>query len=102
MVYRAQGKYDEALAVLDSPYLGITSLVGNYSWELVRVKINIYEMCNRWEELWQFCQELLMDALPNNLRDCSRIPFHKYGAFGDDWKVWVGLVDSSIKIGTPE
>ena len=101
-VYRSQEKYEEAIAVLDSSRTGIASPVGNHSWELVRQKLEIYEKCNRWKDLWQFCHELLMDALPSKKRDVEGQPFHTFNKFGDDWKVWVGLVTAAIKIGTRE
>lgn len=101
-IYRGQGKYEEALQVLDNPHIGITSQVGNYSWELVRYKIELYQLCNRWKDVWQFCRELLEDAHPKNMQKESRTPFHRYGAFGDDWKVWVGLIAANTNINTLE
>ncbi|MCJ1464356.1 hypothetical protein MMC07_002969 [Pseudocyphellaria aurata] len=101
-VYRSQEKFAEALKVLDDPLTGITSRLGSNSWELVRQKIELYELCNLWSEEWRFCADLLNDAHPNNLQDMSRSPNYPFGKFGDDWKVWVGLLSAMKMIDTNE
>ena len=101
-VYQAQDKNEEALAVLDDSRTGIHSRIGKNSWELVRTKIELYEICNLWEDEWQFCYELLEDARPDHLQDGSRTSYSSFGKIGDDWKVWAGLVDATCKLGTHE
>lgn len=94
-MYRSQKRYEEALKVLDDPLTGITSQLGNNSWELVRQKIELFELCGRWQEEWEFCAELLIDAHPESLQETTRTSRHPFGKFGDDWKVWVGLLSAS-------
>lgn len=101
-VYRAQQKYTEALLVLDDPRTAINSPLGKNSWELVRQKIELYEICKHWNELWQFCKELLEDAHPHNTLNKSRSPFHQFGTVGDDWKMWAGLLLATREINSSE
>lgn len=101
-VYRSQERYAEALEVLDDPLTGITSRLSNNSWELVRQKIELYELCHLWNEEWQFCAEILKDAHPDYLQNKYRYPYHPFGKFGDDWKVWVGLLSATDMINTSE
>lgn len=97
-VFRSQEKYSEALKILDDPLTGVSSRLGQNSWELVRHKVELYELCHRWDEEWEFCRELLEDAHPDNLQNASRSPKHQFGAFGDDWIVWVGLLSATAQI----
>lgn len=99
-IYRSQERYAEAVKVLNNPLTGITSRLGNNSWELVRQKIELYELCEQWSEQWEFCAELLIDAHPDNLQNPSWSSRHPFGKFGDDWIVWVGLLLSSDMVNT--
>lgn len=101
-VYRSQERYAEALKVLEDPLTGIASRLGNHSWELVRQKIELYELCHLWSEEWQFCAHLLKDAHPDSLQNPLLLSYHQFGKFGDDWKVWVGLLSATEKINTSE
>ena len=101
-IYRSQGRYAEALNILDDPLTGIASPLSNNSWELVRQKIELYEMCQQWSEEWRFCSELLEDAHPDSLQNVSRSSYHQFGKVGDDWKVWVGLLSATDNINTSE
>ena len=97
-IYRSQGKYKETLAILDDPVIVLTSKIGGKSWDLVREKIELLEVCELWRDLWQFCEQLLLDARSDNLKDSERSPHMSFGAFGDDWKVWKGLITASAKV----
>lgn len=101
-VYQSQNKNEEALAVLDDSRTGVHSRIGKNSWELVRTKIELYEILNLWNDEWQFCWELLQDARPDYLQDVSRTPYSSFGKVGDDWKVWAGLVDATGKLRSQE
>ena len=101
-IFRSQGRYVEALKILDDPRTGINSRLGQNSWEVVRHKIDLYELCHRWDEEWKFCRELLEDAHPDNVQSASRSPYHHFGTFGDDWIVWVGLLSATAMISTAE
>ena len=95
-VYRAQGKYSEAAAiVMGSPF-------GKMSWELVRHLIELLQLCHQWTELWQLCQRLLVDARDESPERRIEMTHYPFGKFGDDWKVWQGLIMASTKIGTQE
>lgn len=98
VICRYQGKYREALAVLDDPIIGLSSKLGGKSWDLAREKIELLELCELWQELWQLCKHLLLDARSDNLKTAERAPHMGFGAFGNDWKVWKGLVVASAKM----
>lgn len=68
----------------------------------MRQKIELYELCHLWNEEWQFCAEILKDAHPDYLQNKYRYPYHPFGKFGDDWKVWVGLLSATDMINTSE
>ena len=101
-IYRAQGKYAEAIAITRDPHVGVGSSVGGNSWELVRQLIELFELNHQWLDLWQLCQRLLVDA-----RDISpERQFHStrytHGKLGDDWRVWQALIMASNNIGAQE
>ena len=91
-IYRNQGLWDQALEVLDSPYIGITSPVGQNSWELMRIKIELLELCHKSEELQGLCEKILTDAKEINLEDPNYKPNFSFGKLGDDWKIWAALL----------
>ena len=105
-VYQSQGKYKEALDILNDDRIGLSSPIGANSWDLVREKIELCELSYSWEELWQFCQQLLLEAVDAN-QECStngsdtrkRLGFRK---FGDDWKVWSAFIDAAASFESNE
>ena len=97
-IYRCQGKYRDALTVLDDPMIGLGSKLGGKSWDLAREKIELLELCELWQELWQLCEHLLLDARSDNFESAGKAPNMGFGAFGNDWKVWKGLVTASAKM----
>lgn len=101
-IYRLQGKYTEAIAALDDPHIGLGSRICGRSWDLVREKIELYSLCELWENLWRFCRDILMDARADSLHNAGYFPRFGYGVFGDDWKVWSGLMTASVQIATTE
>ena len=100
-VYRAQGKYSEATAIIRDSRMGIESL-GRNSWELVRQLIELLELSNKWLELWQICQQLLADARDQFTERSFHLAHYPFGKLGDDWKVWHALITASSNIGTTE
>ena len=93
-VYTSQDKRQEALAVLNDSRTGIASPVGGKNWDLVRRKIQLLQETQSWLDLWQFCNDLLEDASPDNLKNTQRTPKYPLGALGDDWVVWSGLLSA--------
>ncbi|CAD6577882.1 MAG: hypothetical protein ASARMPREDX12_008547 [Alectoria sarmentosa] len=101
-VYRAQGKYSEAAAIVRDSRTGIESPLGRNSWELVRQLIELLELSHQWLRLWQLCQQLLVDARDNFIERKSHLTHYPFGKLGDDWKVWQALITASSNIGTQE
>ena len=101
-VYRAQGKYSEAAAVARHSRTGLESPVGRNSWELVRHLIEMLGLSHQWTELWQLCQQLLVDARDNSLDRRFHLTHFPFGKLGDDWKIWQALITASSNIGSQE
>jgi len=101
-VYRHQGRYEEALSILNDPDVGISSKIGQFSWELLRERINLYELCESWEELWHSCFELLIRAGPDEDPSPKLTQAIDAGMFGNDWVVWAALIKASSHIRTQE
>ena len=101
-IYKSQGRYKEALVVLDDPRTGIGSKIAGNNWDLVRGKLDIMEASELWEEEWNYCSSLLQDARPDNLQNTNRTRSSIFGAIGDDWRVWTGLLTAASKLRTQE
>ena len=101
-VYRAQGKYSEAAAIVRGSRMGMESPLGRNSWELVRHLIELLEMSDQWVDSWQLCQQLLVDARDESTERRSHLTHYPFGKLGDDWKVWQALITASSNIGTEE
>ena len=101
-VYRAQGKYSEAAAVVRDSRTGMESPLGRNSWELIRQLIELLELSHQGVELWQLCQQLLVDARNESIERQSHLTHFPFGKLGDDWKVWQAFITVSSNIGTQE
>ena len=101
-IYRAQGRYSEAITIVRSSRTGIESSLGRNSWELIRQLIELLELSHQWEVLWKLCQQLLIDARDDSTERQFRLAHYPFGKLGDDWKVWQALVAASSNIGTQE
>ena len=101
-VFLSQGRYKEALAILNNPHTGISSPIGMSSWELIRERIKLYGLCNLWEEQWQNCYDLLMGASPSGNFDSQEVTHLGVGKFGDDYTVWLELIQAHLRIRTVE
>ena len=101
-IYRSQGRYPDAIAIIRNSRFGMESPIGRNSWELIRQLIELLELNHQWDISWKLCQHLLIDAREDytgRQLHPSRYPF---GKFGDDWKVWQALVTATSNIGTQE
>ncbi|KAI9733054.1 MAG: hypothetical protein M1834_003599 [Cirrosporium novae-zelandiae] len=58
-VYLCQDRGEEAIAVLDSPHLGISSRIGKNSWPLVRTKLEVLKILQDWKHLYKYSKDLL-------------------------------------------
>ncbi|KAL8773116.1 MAG: hypothetical protein Q9209_001792 [Squamulea sp. 1 TL-2023] len=94
---QSQGKYEEAIAVLESDRTGIKSRIGRRSWKLVTWKIRLLGLAQRWLDQYKFCFELLEDASP--VGDKPQV--HGFGKMGNDGCVWTALVDSALSLQLP-
>ena len=102
-VYRAQEKYSEAAAILTDPRIGVGSPLGGNSWELIRQLIELFELSHRWGDVFQLCQQLLIDARDEYLGNPRfSLTHYTYGKLGDDWKVWQALIAASSNIGSQQ
>lgn len=99
-VFKSQGRYQEALDILNDPRTGLKSSIGANSWDLVLEKLDLQRQCEMWEEQWNFCHNLLADALPAEATYSEKHGPLGYGHFGDDWKVWDAIVTACQKIKT--
>lgn len=94
-VYESQGKREEALAVLQSDRIGVSSRIGKHSWDLVLREIELSESVGVWLDQFKYCFTLLEDALPTN----SRHPVHGFGDTGNNWSVWVAILKAVANLG---
>lgn len=101
-VYRVQAKHSEAAAMVRDSHTGMESPLGRNSWDLVRQLIELLELSHQWAELWQLCQQLLVDARDNSTERRFHLTHYPFGKLGDDWKVWHALITASRNIGTQE
>ena len=101
-VYVAQHKSTEALAILDSEQIGISSSVGQQDWELVRRKVNLLHHLEEGTHQFEYCSALLRDALLENSRDSEQLKSFTHGKAGDDWSVWFGFVHGRYKVSHQE
>lgn len=101
-VYKSQGREQEALAVLKSPHFGLESPIGQSSWELMREKVLLNEVCELWNEQFADCYGLLHDASPSCENRTDSAYNRGIGTFGNDWLVWKALLKASSKIRTAE
>ena len=101
-VYRQQGKYREAVDILNDDRIGINSQIGNNAWELVRLKIEFLDSSGQYEEEWRYCRALLDDARPETVQEKAKTHQVTFGSMGDDWKVWSGFISAAFQIGTEE
>ncbi|KAL9047087.1 MAG: hypothetical protein Q9214_000247 [Letrouitia sp. 1 TL-2023] len=74
LVYEAQGKYKEAVKVLDDPRTGIFSAIGNSSRELKLKKLRLLELNGDWQLVSNYCVQLLGS------------PLFTFQGQGDNWK----------------
>ena len=99
-VYRAQGRFSEAAVIARDSRSGLESPVGRNSWELARQLIDLLELSHQWTELWQLCQQLLVDARDNSLDGRFHLTHFHFGKLGDDWRVWQAFITASNSLGT--
>ena len=101
-VYKDQGKYEEALNILEDERKGFASPVGNRSWELALQMIELQGICGRWKVQWHSCQEILRHARPKKFQCENSRSNLAFGERGDDWKIWDFLVMSTTKLASDE
>ncbi|MCJ1307898.1 hypothetical protein MMC25_001546 [Agyrium rufum] len=100
-VYRSQGLFHQALDILLDPHIGLRSSVGRCSWDLIRECIKLQQKLGHWKDLWEFCHNILLDALPYR-EQIKQTDSLVLGQLGDDWLVWEALITSTMALETVE
>ncbi|KZF24609.1 hypothetical protein L228DRAFT_281666 [Xylona heveae TC161] len=88
-IYRRQGALKELADIMASSELGSGSAVAKGDWAFVREHIQILEDLVKWTEEWELCKKLL-DLVRGDVSDTD--------LYGDDWRVWEGLLLSCEKL----
>ena len=101
-IFQEQGRYKEALEILNDPRTGLTSSIGQSSWELVLAKVALHESCELWEVQWNECHELLRRANSLYDKDTDNTSGVNVGAFGNDWTIWAAFLKACSKTNTKE
>ena len=101
-ILKSQGKLQAALTFLsDDSRTGLRSAIAAGSWELMMERIKLLEACEKWDELWKVCHDVLSDAKLDVLNE-GGIPVYAYGRIGDDYAAWRGLAVAAANIGTDD
>ncbi|KAI4147842.1 MAG: hypothetical protein LQ341_001715 [Variospora aurantia] len=93
-VFESQGKWKEAIAVLESRRTGIKSRIGKRSWDLVLRKFQLLEYVGEWLDQFKYSSTLLADACAAN----SRLQIHGFGEFGNNWSTWVAMLRAAANL----
>ena len=102
LIFQSHGEHAAALSVLDDDSrTGLGSAIAAGSWQLMVEKVKLLEACKRWEELWQICHAVLLDAASDQSSDTGN-PNYSYGKLGDDYSMWRGLATAAANIGAEE
>jgi N-terminal acetyltransferase B complex non-catalytic subunit len=94
-IFESQGRYAEAVHILDSKNLGIKSRIAQNDWSFVRAKLLSLERAGKWNESLEFVRTML--TLPED-DAAARVTIQER----DDWAVWSLMVLATEKIGDPE
>ena len=102
LIFQSQGEHEAVLSILsDDSRTGLGSAMAAGSWQLMVEKVNVLEVCKRWEELWKTCHAVLLDAALDPSRGTDN-PTYSYGALGDDYSIWRGLAVGAANLRTEE
>jgi N-terminal acetyltransferase B complex non-catalytic subunit len=94
-IFESQGCYAEALRILDSEHLGISSRIAQNDWSFVRAKLLTLEKAEKWNESLAFTRALLAQPDDDTAAKASILET-------DDWAVWNLFVSATKKINHPE
>lgn len=89
----------EALKILDSQNLGISSSVAKGDWSFVCHKVKILEEQKRWNDVWTFCKDLLVGASSTLEYDHNT---SSEANNGDDWTIWKAFIRANTEINESE
>ncbi|KAI9789744.1 MAG: hypothetical protein M1816_005783 [Peltula sp. TS41687] len=96
-IFRRANEASEALRILDSQNLGISSSVAKGDWSFVRHKLEILEEQKRWHDVWTFCKDLLVGA-SSTLDDKTS----SEATNGDDWTIWKAFIGANTQLNKSE
>jgi N-terminal acetyltransferase B complex non-catalytic subunit len=100
-IYRDQGKDKEALDVLNDSRVVVYSSIAR-SWDLTVQKLELLQVCELWESLYDFCYHILTCARIESTGHPERTPDSDYGRFGDDWAVWKAMLEAYSHLQTTQ
>lgn len=92
-VYRAQGKYKEAIDMLENHRIGMGSVSGGCRWELAGQYMDLLEKQENWIQLHTVCRHILAESRETSHAD----PQYDFAELGNDWKTWQMFIQASTK-----
>lgn len=98
-VYKAQSKYEQAIAIVANPRAGLKAV--SKSWEITANLIELYSLAHKWQDQWDHCHDILNHAHNDHVRRLFN-GRNDFGTLGDDWGVWEALLIACENIGTKE
>lgn len=96
-IYRAQGKYDDAMKVIDTAQQKKMAPILANNWEVARQMIELTVLAQQWGKLFSYCSDILVDSFRAPLEPSSAQAI-RWGRLGDDWKVWQALLTANESI----
>ncbi|KAI9757114.1 MAG: hypothetical protein M4579_003592 [Chaenotheca gracillima] len=97
LVYLDKEKETEALKILSSANIGIGSPIAKGDWDFVRIKLDILQTLEKWDETWNFCKTLLEASSASPAKEPKEDEPRPKTVPGDDWNVWMSLISASRK-----
>ena len=97
-IYRAQHKYNEAIAICEDPRFGLQVHTGSNKWDVFMHSVELLAIVGRWDDVYWYCRWALHESLsgvqdePATSNSADRL---NLGIFGNNWKVWQMLLRAS-------
>ena len=96
-IYRAQNKYEEAIAICKDSRFCLDVHTGTSKWEVCEQYIEFLAMQGRWEELHAICGQMLINSLQAESTGTSIIHEFNLGILGNNWNVWRMMLRANSK-----
>lgn len=103
-IYSSTEHWKEALDVLDSDNIGLSSPIVENDLFMIRSKLELLEVLRMWDELWEYSRSLLLKALhpTDDAEKGLRGRDHTHRPEYDDWKIWNCLLLANQRINKSE